>query len=38
LALKKTTEDDHVSIAASFGGGTRLADKLAVMGEIAGKT
>jgi Putative MetA-pathway of phenol degradation len=37
LGAEKTTEDNHVGIAASFGVGTRLTDELAVMGEIAGQ-
>jgi hypothetical protein len=36
LRAEKELGDDHVSITASFGVGTRLTDKLAVMGEIAG--
>jgi len=37
LGAEKTTEDNHVHIAASFGVGTRLTDKIAVLGEIAGQ-
>jgi hypothetical protein len=37
LGAERTTEDNHVGIAASFGVGTRLTDELAVMGEIAGQ-
>lgn len=37
LGAEKTTEDNHLGIAASFGVGTRLTDELAVMGEIAGQ-
>ena len=37
LSAERTTEDNHVGIAASFGVGTRLTDELAVMGEIAGQ-
>ena len=35
LGAERTTEDNHVGIAAIFGVGTRLTDELAVMGEIA---
>ena len=37
LGAERTTEDNHVDIAASFGVGTRLTDELAVMGEMAGQ-
>jgi len=35
--IKKSTNDPHVHVFAGFGAGTRLTDKLAMLGEVVGE-
>jgi hypothetical protein len=35
--VEKSTDDSHAHLSAGFGAGTRLTDKLAILGEVAGK-
>jgi PEGA domain/Putative MetA-pathway of phenol degradation len=35
--VEKSTDDSHAPLSAGFGAGTRLTDKLAILGEVAGK-
>jgi Putative MetA-pathway of phenol degradation len=37
VGVEKSTDDPHAPLSAGFGAGTRLTDKLAILGEVVGK-